>query len=71
VVILIKLAVRNSALELVRLCMPVSAVGKNRICKIMFVVRHGNEIHGMKNKSTWNNTRKMMTGFMCISKINL
>jgi len=55
----------------VRLCLPVSAVGKNRICKIMFVVRHGNKIHGMKNKSRWNNTRKMLTGFMCISKINL
>jgi hypothetical protein len=37
----------------------------------MFMVRHGNKINGMENKCTWNNTRTMMIGFMCISKINL
>jgi hypothetical protein len=51
VVVRIKLAVRNYALELsVWLCLALRGVGKNRICKIMFIVRHMNVINGTENK---------------------
>jgi hypothetical protein len=53
VVLLIKFTVRNAELGLfVWLCLAVIAVGKNRICKVMFMVRHVNEINDMENKST-------------------